>query len=124
MFYLYVLLKLKLKNNQNVRISFIGCTENRLNNIGVKFDQQLLRQVSELAQEVHSLLGLLSDGVDVGPPLQVLEDWGFLEPEDFHSRHNVVQYGGGQCCGAPCGIHCHFEHVKLQVVLTTPEPAV
>ena len=44
---------------------------------------------AELAQEVHPLLGLFDDSVDVGFPLQVLGDCGSQKPEGFHSR---------QCC--------------------------
>src|SRR4029434_11116672 len=54
----------------------------------------------KLAQEVHPLLGLLDDGVDVGFPLQVLGDCGTHKPEGFHSQHSTVVYDeGGQCCG-------------------------
>ena len=76
-----------------------GCAENRLNDCSVKLDQQLLRQVvlPELAQEVHPLLGLFDDCIDVWLPLQVLGDCGTQKPEGFHSRHSAVQYGeGGQ----------------------------
>ena len=47
------------------------CAENRLDGSSVELDQQLLRQVEipELAQEVHPLLGLFGDGVDVGHAL-------------------------------------------------------
>ena len=46
-----------------------GSAENRLDDCSVELDQQLLRQVvlPEQTQEVHPLLGLLDDGVDVDP---------------------------------------------------------
>ena len=72
--------------------------QNRLDDCSVEQNQQLLRQVPKLAQEVNFLLGLLDDCVDVGFPLQVPGDCGSQKPEGFHSQHSIVEYGeGGQC---------------------------
>src|SRR4029434_5908430 len=104
-----------------------GCAQNRLYDCGVEHAQQILRQVvlPKPAQEVHPLLGLLDDGVDVGFPLQIPGDCGSQKPEGFHSQHSTVVYDeGGQCWGAPPEVHCHlhgFERVQLQVVATAPQ---
>src|SRR4029434_10530669 len=84
-------------------------------NCGVEHDQQLLRQVvlPKLSQEVHPLLGVLDDCVDIGFPLQVPGDCGSQKPEGFHNQHSTVEYGeGGQCWGAPPEVHCHLRGFK------------
>ena len=78
------------------------CTEKRLDDCSVELDQQLLMQVvlPELTQEVHPLLGVFDDCVDVGFPLQVPGDCESQKPEGFHSQLSVVEYGvGAQRCG-------------------------
>src|SRR4029434_19224 len=73
----------------------------RLDDCSVVHDQQLLSQVvlPKLAQEVHPLLGLLDDGVDVGFPLQIPGDCGSQKPDGFHSQHSTVVYDEGVSAG-------------------------
>src|SRR4029434_5474336 len=88
-----------------------------------------INKYAKLVQEVHPLLGLLDDCVDVGFPLQVLGDCGSQKPEGFHSQHSTVEYGdGGQCWGAPPKVHCHLHGFNAYSVLgccdRTTGPAV
>ncbi len=100
-----------------------GCAENGLDYDRVKLDQQLLKQVElpELAQEVHPLLGLFDDCVDVGCPTWVIVNPRKRKVSITDTMLLSVVMG---CGGSPPEVHCHphnFECVKLQVVLTAPE---
>ncbi|XP_061647541.1 paired box protein Pax-7-like isoform X4 [Phyllopteryx taeniolatus] len=72
------------------------------NILSQELPQQLLWQavLPQKPQEVHPLLGLFEDGVDVDLPLQVLRDCNSQELEGLDGRHGAV--------GQSCNISHHY----------------
>ncbi len=89
-----------------------GCAENRLNNGGVKLDQQLLRQVElpELAQEVHPLRVLRERSTKAAARGTILE-----------KRQNKQINRGSHLLCAPLSVHTLA--VVVAVCLFVPHSA-
>lgn len=71
-----------------------------------------------MVEEVHPLLGLSDDCVDVGDSRQVLRDWTSQKPDGFHN-HSAVEYDERrECLGDFPEVHNHLhslECVQLKV---------